>query len=169
MYNFEFHLDFYIGVLRQGFWRFLKIYFAQYLYLLYWRSVNPRNLMQFLQSLMVCHLTQLLFSDLRLTGALSGLKLFLDTQEKSGSWDIGQNAVSQSDCRIFKLTISLEQNDKKYCFFALWYRSMEIKSESINIVGGMVKNGCSHSGVTTLKLAVSQEGINWINWFLMFW
>ena len=37
---------------------------------------------------------------------------------------------------------------------------MEIKSESKNIEGGMVKNGCSHSGVTTLKLAVSQEGIN---------
>ena len=117
VYNFEFHLDhFYIGVLRQGFWRFLKIYFPQCLYLFYWRSVSPRNSMQFLQSLMVYHLTQLLFSDLRLTGALSGLKLFLDPQEKSGSWDFGQNAVSQSDCRIFKLTISLEQNDKKDFF-----------------------------------------------------
>ena len=30
--------------------------------------------------------------------------------EKPDSGDMGQNAVSQSDCRIFKSTISLEQN-----------------------------------------------------------
>ena len=30
---------------------------------------------------------------------------------KSGSWDMAQNAVDQSDCRIFKSNISLEDND----------------------------------------------------------
>ena len=30
--------------------------------------------------------------------------------EKPDSGDMGQNAVSQCDCRIFKSTISLEQN-----------------------------------------------------------
>ena len=29
--------------------------------------------------------------------------------------------------------------------------------------GGMVQNGCGQSGLRTLKLAVSQEGINGIN------
>ena len=32
------------------------------------------------------------------------------TWEKSSSWDIGQNALDQSDCKIFKLTMSLKQN-----------------------------------------------------------
>ena len=31
----------------------------------------------------------------------------------SGSWDMGQNALSQSDSRIFKSTLSLEHNDEK--------------------------------------------------------
>ena len=33
----------------------------------------------------------------------------------------------------------------------------------------MVKNGCGNSGLRTLKLAVSQKGINRINWFLVCW
>ena len=32
---------------------------------------------------------------------------------------------------------------------------------------GMVKNGCGNSGLRRLKLAVSQKGINRINWFLV--
>ena len=31
---------------------------------------------------------------------------------------MGQNGLDQSDCTIFKLTISLEQNDEKAGFFA---------------------------------------------------
>ena len=31
---------------------------------------------------------------------------------------------------------------------------------------GMVKTGCGHSGLATLKLAVSEEAIFGINWFL---
>ena len=89
------------------------------------------------------------------------------TWEKSGSWDMGQDALGQSDCSIFKSTVSLEQNDEKTLFFACCYRLMEIKSWSKNIGVGLVKNGCGHSGLRTLKLAVSQEGINLINWFLV--
>ena len=33
------------------------------------------------------------------------------TCEKSGSWDMGQNALEQSDYRILKFTISWEQID----------------------------------------------------------
>ena len=46
---------------------------------------------------------------------------------------MGQNALGLLDCRIFKLTISLEQNDGKAWFFACWYRFMEIKSLLKNI------------------------------------
>ena len=65
--------------------------------------------------------------------------------------------------------MSLEQNDEKVWFFACWYRFTEIKSWSKNVGVGVVKNGYDHSGLKTLKLAVSQKGINWINWFLGYW
>ena len=91
------------------------------------------------------------------------------TWEKSGSWDMGQNALDQSDCSIFKLTISLEQNDEKVWFFAYWCTFIDIRCLSKNIGVGMVKNGYDYSGLRTLKLAVSQKGINEVSWFLMFW
>ena len=69
-----------------------------------------------------------------------------------------QNALGQSDCRIIKLTISLEHKDEKAWFFACWYRFMEIKSWLKNIMVGMVKIGCGHSGLRTL--ASSQK--NWL-------
>ena len=87
------------------------------------------------------------------------------TWEKSGSWDIGQNALGQSDCSIFKSTISLEQNDEKAWFFACRYRFMENRSWVENIGVGMVKNVCGYSVLKTLKLAVCQGKINEINWF----
>ena len=77
------------------------------------------------------------------------------------------NALRQSNCRIFKLNISLKQNDEKAWFFACWYRYMEIKNWLRNIRVGVVKNGCVHSGPRTLKLALSQEGVNRINWSLV--
>ena len=40
---------------------------------------------------------------------------------------------------------------------------MEIKSWLKNIGVGMVRNGCGHSGLRTLKLAASQERMNGIN------
>ena len=42
---------------------------------------------------------------------------------------------------------------------------MEIKSRLKNIGVGAVDNWCGHCGFGTLKLAVSQEGMNKINWF----
>ena len=64
---------------------------------------------------------------------------------------MGQNALGQSDYRIFKSTISLEQNDEKAWFFAYWYRFMENRSWLKNIGVAVVKNECGHSGVRTLK------------------
>ena len=46
---------------------------------------------------------------------------------------------------------------------------MEIKSWLKKNVVGMVKNRYGHSGLRALKLAVSQKGINGINWFLGCW
>ena len=76
---------------------------------------------------------------------------------------MGQNALSQSDYSIFKSTISLEQNDEKASFFACWYRFMENRSWLKNIWVGMVKNGCGHSVLWTLKLAVCQGEMSGIN------
>ena len=38
------------------------------------------------------------------------------------SWDSGQNVLSQSDCRIFQSTISVEQISKITWIFAGWYK-----------------------------------------------
>ena len=57
---------------------------------------------------------------------------------KSGSWDMGQNARGQLDCRILKPTISLKLFDENW-----------------NILGeDVVKNGC----VATLGSHVSKIG-----------
>ena len=85
--------------------------------------------------------------------------------EKSCSWDIVQNALSQSDYRIFNLAISLEQNDEKAWFFACWYRFMGIRDWLKNIGVGVFKNGCGQSVLRTLISAVCQEEMNGINGF----
>ena len=46
---------------------------------------------------------------------------------------------------------------------------MGIKRSSKNIGVDIVKNGCGHSGLKKLKLAVSQEEINGVNSFLVCW
>ena len=38
---------------------------------------------------------------------------------KSFFWDMGQNALSQSDCRIFKSNISPKQIDEMALFFCM--------------------------------------------------
>ena len=91
------------------------------------------------------------------------------TWEKAGSWDMGQNVLDESDYSIFKLTISLEQNNEKAWFFAYWCRFIEIKSWLKNIGVGVVKNGFGLSDLRTLKFAVSQEGINGVSWLLVCW
>ena len=70
---------------------------------------------------------------------------------------MAQNSLGQSDCRIFKLTISPEHKNEKAGFFACWYRLMKIKSWLKNIGVHMVSNGCGHSGLMALKLAVSKS------------
>ena len=50
--------------------------------------------------------------------------------ERSCSWDKGQNALSHSDWRIFKSTISAEQVDEIASFFVCWYKLTKIKSWS---------------------------------------
>ena len=80
-----------------------------------------------------------------------------------------QNALCQSDCRIFKLTISPEENDEKAWFFAYWFKLMEIKSCLKNVGVGVVKSGCGLSCQSTLKMAISQKRGNGINWFLVYW
>ena len=87
----------------------------------------------------------------------------------TGSWDMSQNALDQSDCSIFKLTISLEESDEKTWFFAYWCRFTEIKSWLENIGIAVIKNGCGYFGLRTLKLALSQEGITGVSWFLVCW
>ena len=89
--------------------------------------------------------------------------------EHSGSWDIDKNALDQSDYSIFKLTVSLQQNDENAWSFAYWYKFIENKSWLKNIGMGMVKNRCDHFGFRTLELAVSQEGINGVSLFLVCW
>ena len=68
----------------------------------------------------------------------------------------GQSALGQSDCRIFKSTISLEQNDKIVQFFACWLNLIKMKSWLNNVQVCLVKNVWHHFGRGILKLAVCQ-------------
>ena len=61
---------------------------------------------------------------------------------------------------------------KDYCisrinwFFGCWYKIMQIK-RMLKILGVVVvKNGCGQSYDGTLKLTLSEEWTNGINWFL---
>ena len=47
----------------------------------------------------------------------------------------GQNSLRQSDCRIFKSTISSEQIDKTASFFACWYKFTKNKLLEKDLVG----------------------------------
>ena len=78
---------------------------------------------------------------------------------------MGQNALCQSDCTIYKITKSPEQINKIAWFSACWDQFKKIKFWSMIFLVGMVKNGCGQSGYETLKLNVSQEWTVGINWF----
>ena len=76
---------------------------------------------------------------------------------------MGQNALGQSDCRIFKLIISPEQNDEK-----AWFLHVDTDSWKLKVGWKILGWGWSKMGVATLStltLAVSQG----INWFLVCW
>ena len=61
----------------------------------------------------------------------------------------------------------LEENDEKAWFFACWYRFVENRSWMKNIGVDMVKNGCGHSFLKTLKLVACQRKMNEVNWLLV--
>ena len=85
---------------------------------------------------------------------------------KSGSWDMGLNALRQSDCRIFKLAISPEHKDEILPDF------LHVDTNQWNLKVGwkiLAWAWSNMGGLTTLTFAVSQKGINGINWFLVCW
>ena len=63
-----------------------------------------------------------------------------------------QNALSQSDSRISKSTISSEQVNEIACILHVDTNSRKLKvnGEFFSVV--MVKNGCGQSGYVTLKV-----------------
>ena len=60
-------------------------------------------------------------------------------REKSHSWGVCQNAVSQLDCQIFKSTLSPEQVDGIAWFSACWYKFTKTKSWSKFFWACMIK------------------------------
>ena len=54
----------------------------------------------------------------------------------------------------------------KSLIFCMTNKFLEIKTWCEIIGLGVVKYGCGHSGHMTLQLAVFQEGINGIKWFI---
>ena len=70
---------------------------------------------------------------------------------------MGQNTLSQSDYRIFKSTICLEQNDE----ILIQIRGKQKLIDKYWV--DMVKNGCGHSVLKTPKLPVYQGKMNEIN------
>ena len=83
-------------------------------------------------------------------------------------WYVGQNALGQSDFRIFKSTFSSEKIVEKAWFYACWYRFMEIKSWLKKILQSARPKMRVSTLVSRLwsHLAVSEEAIVGINWFL---
>ena len=70
--------------------------------------------------------------------------MFLDKfyiWEKSCSWDIGQKALSQSDCRILRSIIYPKQIDETASFLVCWYKFTKIKSYWKFFVGTWSKVG----------------------------
>ena len=59
---------------------------------------------------------------------------------------MAQNTIGQSDSRIFRLTISLEQNDEIVWSFECQYKFMKDKSGLKNILVSMGENGNGQSG-----------------------
>ena len=69
--------------------------------------------------------------------------------EKSGSWDMGQNALNQSDYRIFKTNKSLEQNDEK-----AWFLHVDTDTWKVEVDWKILRWALSKMGVATLFLGL---------------
>ena len=79
---------------------------------------------------------------------------------KSSSWNMGRNVQGQSDSRLFKSTIFVEQSDEIAWFLHVDTNPWKLKYDWKILGWAWWKNGCGLSGHRTLKLAVSQEGID---------
>ena len=78
---------------------------------------------------------------------------------------MGQNVLGQSDCSIFKSTISLEHIDEIAWFDACWYKFMETESWLENIGVGLVKKWLLPLWLEDFKIgSISRRnyGINYI-------
>ena len=82
-----------------------------------------------------------------------------ETWPKIGFLDLSEHL----DINFFWIwSIKTGHHGKKSLIFCIL---IQINGNLKNIGVGEVKNGCGHTGLRTLKLAVSQKGINGINWF----
>ena len=63
-----------------------------------------------------------------------------------------QNALSQSDSRIFKSTISSEQVNEIACILHVDTNSRKLKVDGEFFFSGDGQNGCGQSGYVTLKV-----------------
>ena len=75
---------------------------------------------------------------------------------------MGQNALSQSDCRIFKSTFLPEEIDETALFFA---NSQKLQHDQKIFIGHGQKRVWPILS-WNLKLTVSEEWTDRINWFL---
>ena len=88
--------------------------------------------------------------------------------QKSCSWEVGQNFLNQSDCRIFKSTISPEEIDETASFFACWYKFTKIKGWSKIFSWAWFRMGVTNL-VSGINLNVSQGWTDGINWIFACW
>ena len=77
--------------------------------------------------------------------------------------------LSTNQIAWFLNQLYLRNKMMKFRFFACRCKNMRINCWLNILREGMVKDGCGHSGHRTLKLAVSQEWMDGINWFSACW
>ena len=85
----------------------------------------------------------------------------------SGSWYMSQNALGQSNCRIFKSTISLEQSDENSQFLT-WYKLMEIKNALKILKWAWSKMDVATQSQDSKPDFILRKNFR-INWFLLYW
>ena len=82
--------------------------------------------------------------------------------EKSSPWEMGKNALGQSDCRIFKSTMYTEQNDQINWCSACQCKFKKNKSWLKSFLCSCSKTGYDQSGHRTLKIGCMSK-INRLN------
>ena len=89
--------------------------------------------------------------------------------EKPCFWYEGQMLSAKQIAWFLNQLFLEKQIDEAASFFACWYKLIKIKIRSNYFWLGMVKNGYGQSSLWTLKLTVSQEWTDGINWFFACW